>query len=74
MPRLADFSPHDLRRTLLTELQDRGVDLSTAAGIAGHANVTTTAAYDRRGDDAKRSALELIHVPYLAPREEVPSE
>ena len=64
---VADFSPHDLRRTLLTDLQDRGVDLSTAAGIAGHANVATTAAYDRRGDDAKRSALELIHVPYVAP-------
>jgi hypothetical protein len=38
------------------------------------ANVATTAAYDRRGDDAKRSALELIHVPYVAPREGVPSE
>ena len=43
------------------------MDLSTAGGIAGHANAATTAAYDRRGDEAKRSALELIHVPYVAP-------
>lgn len=63
--RIAPFSPHDARRTLISELWDRGVDGSTIAEIAGHASVTTTAKYDRRGERRKKTALSAVHVPYV---------
>ena len=59
-----EFSPHDLRRTFVGDMLDRGVDIATVASIAGHASVETTRRYDRRPEETRKQAATRLHFPY----------
>lgn len=54
-------APHDLRRTFATELLDNGEDLITVKDAMGHASVSTTQKYDRRGEQRLRLARDRLN-------------
>ena len=56
-------SPHDLRRTFVTNALAVGVDLAVVQRLAGHASPVTTATYDRRGESANKQAVKKLIVP-----------
>ncbi len=58
------ISPHVLRRTYVSDLLNRGADIARVQKLAGHADMSTTARYDRRGGAVRRAAANLLHVPY----------
>jgi integrase len=62
---VSSFTPHDLRRTFVSTLLDRSVDLSIVAKLTGHSGLDTVARYDRRDERAKHAAAEVITVPYV---------
>ncbi|MEA4813127.1 MAG: tyrosine-type recombinase/integrase [Anaerolineaceae bacterium] len=66
------FSPHDLRRSSITDLLSAEVDVLTVSAIAGHASADTTRRYDRRNEDTKREAAQRLRSPFR-PRPETPA-
>jgi len=67
---VAAFSPHDFRRTFITQLLDTGADVITVSRLAGHADPATTAKYDMRSEEVKRQAVARLRVPYRPRRPE----
>lgn len=55
-----DWKPHDARRSLATELLDRGVPLSEVQKQLGHAQANTTMIYAQAGNAAERRKLASI--------------
>ena len=64
------FSPHDLRRTMVTDYLDAGVRESVVADIAGHGSVNMTRRYDRGRERALLAAAGSVHVPYSPPTDQ----
>lgn len=54
------FTPHDLRRSFATNLLSSGVDVFTVQKLMRHANINTTLIYDRRDEDTKKAAVEML--------------
>lgn len=61
---ISTFSPHDMRRSFVSDLIDSGADLSVTQRLAGHSSITTTARYDRRPEARKRQAVEMLIFPW----------
>ena len=60
------MSPHALRAHRITEVIDAS-DPLVAQRLAGHAQVTTTARYDRRGLDHLASVIDQLDEPTTSP-------
>lgn len=61
-----NVSPHELRRTFVSNLLELGVDLVSTSQLCGHANVQTTARYDRRTEETKKRASKMLRIPVSA--------
>ncbi len=67
------FTPHDLRRTAITDLLSAQVDVLTVSAIAGHASADTTRRYDRRSEENKKAAALKLASPF-SPEEVKPAD
>ncbi len=61
---LKPFTFHDLRRTFAGNALSAGIDLPTVQALLGHRSSSTTARYDRRPEERRRSAMRSMSIPY----------
>lgn len=57
---LSDASSHSGRRSFLTGLAHKGVNVRVLAALAGHKNISTTQRYIEVGEHQLRAAIEMI--------------
>jgi integrase len=57
-------SPHDFRKTFISSLLSKGIDVFTVQRMAGHSDPQTTSGYDLRPEEDARAASEFLHLPY----------
>jgi len=57
------ITPHDLRRTFITDLLSNGVDVLIAQRLAGHGDPKTTAGYDLRSKLAEKEGASKLTFP-----------
>jgi len=62
LPEARHFSPHDLRRTFATRLFQNGADIYTVKKAMGHAAISTTERYDKRGDEEVERVSRLVQI------------
>ena len=60
MAQIRVATPHDLRRSYITDLLGHGVDVLTVADLAGHARLDTTRRYDHRPHEARVAAVTVL--------------
>ena len=61
------FTPHDLRRTFITKLLEKGVDINTVRQLAGHSDVSTTTRYDKRDMEWQKEASSGMNFSATSP-------
>lgn len=61
---LEHLSPHDLRRTMASDLLAAGVDIVTVQKLMNHADPKQTSQYDRRDSEVRRAAAGMIRLPW----------
>jgi integrase/recombinase XerD len=57
---LSNASSHSGRRSFLTGLAHKGVNVRVLAALAGHKNISTTQRYIEVGDHQLRAAVEMV--------------
>jgi integrase len=59
---VAVFTPHDLRRSFISDLLEAGVDVIAVSKVVGHASVEQTAKYDRRPERLMAEKIQLLDI------------
>lgn len=54
---VSHITPHDIRRTFISRLLEKGIDIATVSELAGHSSIETTKRYDRRPESARVTAI-----------------
>lgn len=62
---IENFRFHDLRHDFCSKLVQRGVDLYSVAGLAGHRDIKTTQRYAHLSPEKLKSAISVLNSDYI---------